>query len=131
MSANTDAIDALQLLRAAAFGGRRVYAPSSQQVALHYRRTWRGVSDVVLVYGVDDAEAYRADDTLPFFDDIALFELASRPDLQQEITGTVVDVVAAVLAWPSPAPWTSHFPSASTSDPSPAQSGSDVIPAVS
>jgi hypothetical protein len=103
-------IDALQLLRSLGFVGQRILGDQGNTRTLHYRRTWRGISDVVLVYSPDDAEAYRADDVINEMDP---FELASRSDLYQETAGSVAAVVAAVLRWPNPDSWPSHFPPAS------------------
>ena len=104
------AVDALQLLRANGFGARKVFDLRGKNAILHYRRSWRGVSDVVLVYAEDDAEAYRADDSI---NDLDPFEIASYDHLQHEDVGTVLEVVAAVMAWPTPESWPSYFPSAS------------------
>lgn len=100
------AVDALQVLRRCGFGGRRIFGDGGNTVTLHYRRQWRGVADVVLVYAEDDAEAYRAHDAL---DETDPFDLAARGDLHEEVLGTVVDVVAAVLRWPVPEGWRGHF----------------------
>jgi hypothetical protein len=104
-----DPIDALQLLLANGFGGRKVFDLSKKNAILHYRRTWRGVSDVVLVYAENDAEAYRGDDSI---NDLDPFEVASYNHLECENVGTVLEVVAAVMRWPKPEAWVSHFPSA-------------------
>ena len=113
MTSRAAAIAALQRLRAEGFGGRRILGDRGRTCTLHYRRSWRGVSDVVLVFGEDDAEAYRADDSI---DDANPFEIASRRDLQEEVVGTVLDVVTAVLSWPTPTSWPSHYPSTWASD---------------
>lgn len=63
-----------------------------------FRRTWHGTDDVVFIFDEHDAEAYRANVTVRMETDP--FALAERPDLAEEVTGTVVDVVATVLEWP-------------------------------
>ncbi|WNV87871.1 hypothetical protein [Umezawaea sp. Da 62-37] len=93
-----DPIDALHLLRRIGFGGGRLFGARGNTTALHYRRSWRGVSDVVLVYSENDAEAYRADDPLQVDGDP--LDLACRPDLLCEVVGTVAEVVAEVTTWP-------------------------------
>lgn len=102
-----DAIGHLQLLRRLGFGGRRIFGDRGRTITLHYRRTWHGVSDVVLVYGADDAEAYRTDDTIASDDDP--FGLAARPDLLEEAYGTVAQVVKKVRNWPAP-DWPGYAP---------------------
>ncbi|MFC9250647.1 hypothetical protein [Amycolatopsis thailandensis] len=94
-----DAIDSLQLLRRMGFGGRRIFGDHGRTMTLHYRRTWCGISDVVLVYDEYDAEAYRCDDS---FDDRDPFGLVAGPDLLEEAVGEVVDVVQRVREWPPP-----------------------------
>lgn len=106
------ATEALKALLRIGFGGRKLYGQHGELCTLHYRRQWRRVSDVVLVYAADDAEAYRATADVITLDDPDPFAYAARPDLQQEVVGTVVDVVAAVLNWPTPEDWPSHFPPA-------------------
>lgn len=97
-----DPIDALQLLRRMGFSGRRLYSARGDTTVLHYRRTWFGSSDVVLVYAEDDAEAYRADGSLPL--DADPLDLACRSDLVEEAVGTVAEVVATVTTWPATMP---------------------------
>lgn len=95
------AIEHLQLLRRLGFGGRRIFGDRGRTITLHFRRTWHGISDVVLVYGENDAEAYRTDDLIDHSDDNP-FDLASRPDLLEESYGTVAQVVKKVCGWPPP-----------------------------
>jgi hypothetical protein len=102
-----DAIAGLRLLRRYGFGGRRVFGDGGNTMTLHYRRTWHGVSDVVLVYAEDDAEGYRTDDVL---NDTRPFDLASHAGLQEEVIGTVCEVVDAVLSWSDPECWPSQLP---------------------
>jgi hypothetical protein len=95
-------MQALQLLRHIGFNGRKLLSPKGYATTLHYRRRWRGIADVVLVYSATDAEAYRAHDLIS---DLDPFEVASRTDLLQESVGTVTEVVAAIVAWPNPPAW--------------------------
>ncbi|MFD8497991.1 hypothetical protein [Amycolatopsis sp. NPDC059657] len=92
-------VDDLRTLRRLGFGGRRIFGDHGRSVTLHYRRAWRELADVVLVYSEHDAAAYRADDT---FDDADPFEPVEHPVLLEEAVGTVADVVAAVRTWPHP-----------------------------
>ncbi len=93
-----DPIDALHLLRRVGFDARCLHGAGGDTTVLHYRRTWRGTCDVVLVYSESDAEAYRAGGSLPV--DTDPLDLACRPDLLCEAVGTVVEVVAEVTTWP-------------------------------
>jgi hypothetical protein len=115
-----DPVAALQLLRHVGFSGRKLLSPKGFATTLHYRRRWRGIADVVLVYGPDDAEAYRAAD---FIDDHDPFEVAYREDLIEEVFGTVSEVVAAIVTWPNPPAWANHFQPAPSDDRAPTSGG--------
>jgi hypothetical protein len=95
-----DAVEHLQKLRRKGFGGGRIFTDHGRTLTLHYRRAWRGTVDVVLVYGENDAEAYRGDDRI---DDEDPFALAWHPELEKTVVGTVEEVVTVVLSWPTPA----------------------------
>lgn len=106
------ATEMLKRLLRAGFGGRRLYGQHGELCTLHYRRQWRRVSDVVLVYAADDAEAYRVTSDVISLEDPDPFAYAERVDLEEEVVGTVTDVVTAVLNWPTPESWLPHFPPA-------------------
>jgi hypothetical protein len=91
----TNAIDALRALHDHGFGGSPVHDDHGL-AALRYRHHWDGVTDVVLVHDVNDAEAYRADDSL------GQAEFPSSSPGRREAAGSVVEVVTAVLDWPAP-----------------------------
>ncbi|MEJ2852203.1 MULTISPECIES: hypothetical protein [unclassified Saccharothrix] len=84
-----DAITALKALHDRGFQGREI-RDDHGLAGLRYRHDWVGGADVVLVRAEDDAEAYRADDSL------------GQIEPHREVAGTVVEVVAAVLSWPDP-----------------------------
>ncbi|NUT93288.1 MAG: hypothetical protein HOY78_14835 [Saccharothrix sp.] len=84
-----DPITALKALHDKGFRGREI-RDDRGLAGLSYRHDWGGGTDVVLVRAEDDAEAYRADDSL------------GQIEPHREVTGTVVEVVAAVLSWPDP-----------------------------
>ena len=87
-----DAIEALRALHDKGFEGREI-RDGRRLAGLRYRHDWGGGTDVVLVRAEDDAHAYRADDSLGQVE-------PTRP--HREVSGTVVEVVAAVLSWPDP-----------------------------
>ncbi|MFI9813428.1 hypothetical protein [Saccharothrix variisporea] len=84
-----EAITALKALHDKGFQGREI-RDDHGLAGLRYRHDWGGGADVVLVRAEDDAEAYRADDSL------------GQIEPHREVAGTVVEVVAAVLSWPDP-----------------------------
>lgn len=96
-------IQLLESLRQHGFRGHRLCDRRGRVTTLEYRRTWRGVVDVVLVFGEDDAEAYRGDDRIADEDP---FALAWQPQLERTAFGTVAEVVPIVLSWPAPGAWT-------------------------
>lgn len=89
MPSDTDPVEALQALHDKGFQGLSI-GDGHGLAEVRYRHGWAGGADVVLVRAEDDAEAYRADDSL------------GQVEPQREVSGTVVEVVTAVLGWPEP-----------------------------
>ncbi|GAA0222283.1 hypothetical protein GCM10010492_20560 [Saccharothrix mutabilis subsp. mutabilis] len=89
MPSDTDPAEALKALHDKGFRGLGI-GDAHGLAEVRYRHGWAGGADVVLVRAEDDAEAYRADDSL------------GQVEPQREVSGTVVEVVAAVLGWPDP-----------------------------
>lgn len=106
VTADQAALAALRQLVAHGFHGRKLFSEGRVSL-LVYRREFRGVVDVVQVFGPDEAEAYRAADRIELDAPVDLVDVEDRA--VWTLDGSVADVVASILELP----WgPSHFPAA-------------------